>query len=71
VAKVEAAGVTRAGSGEESVFVLIKEGDTLWGIAERELSSGARYTEIFAANREVIEDPDLIFPGQKIRIPKG
>ena len=71
VGKVEAVAVSKAGSGEESVFVLVKEGDTLWGIAERELGNGAQYTEIFAANREVIEDPDLIFPGQKIRIPKG
>jgi phage tail protein X len=26
-------------------------------------------TRIFEANREVIKDPDLIYPGQKIRIP--
>ncbi len=71
VGKVEAVAVSKPGSGEESVFVLVKEGDTLWGLAERELGNGAQYTEIFAANREVIEDPDLIFPGQKIRIPKG
>jgi len=71
VARVEAVAVSRPDSGEESTFVLVKAGDSLWGIAERELGSGARYTEIFAANREVIEDPDLIFPGQKIRIPKG
>jgi len=50
-------------------FILVEEGDTLWGIAERAYGSGARYTEIFAATREVIEDPDLIFPGQKLRIP--
>jgi nucleoid-associated protein YgaU len=71
VGRVEAVAVSRPDSGEESTFVLIKDGDTLWAIAERELGSGARYTEIFAANREVIEDPDLIFQGQKIRIPRG
>ncbi|MCK5667336.1 MAG: LysM peptidoglycan-binding domain-containing protein, partial [Thiotrichaceae bacterium] len=27
------------------------------------------YPRIFEANREVIKDPDLIYPGQKIRIP--
>jgi nucleoid-associated protein YgaU len=56
-------------AGTESTFILVEEGDTLWGIAERAYGSGARYTEIFAATREVIEDPDLIFPGQKLRIP--
>ncbi|HFE48052.1 MAG TPA: LysM peptidoglycan-binding domain-containing protein, partial [Chromatiaceae bacterium] len=30
---------------------------------------GAKYTLLFEANREVIKDPDKIFPGQKIRIP--
>ncbi len=60
-----------AGAAGNSEFVLVKEGDTLWGIAERAYGNGARYTEIFEANREVIEDPDLIFPGQKLRIPKG
>ena len=42
----------------------------LWGIAERAYGNGARYQEIFEANREVIENPDLIYPGQKIRIPR-
>jgi nucleoid-associated protein YgaU len=28
-----------------------------------------QYPRIFAAKREVIKDANLIFPGQKIRIP--
>lgn len=70
VGKVEAAALAGAG-GKEAEFVLVESGDTLWGIAERAYGSGARYTEIFEANREVIEDPDLIFPGQKLRIPRA
>lgn len=70
VGKVVAGELSGAG-GSSSEFVLVQDGDTLWGIAERSYGSGARYTEIFEANREVIEDPDLIFPGQKLRIPKG
>ncbi len=67
---VEAGAVSCPRREEESTFLLVQEGDSLWGIAERVLGSGARYTEIFAANREVIEDPDLIFAGQKLRVPK-
>lgn len=54
---------------QESTFYVIEKGDTLWAIASKFLGSGAKYPEIFEANREVIEDPDKIFPGQKIRIP--
>lgn len=55
----------------EVEFYTIESGDTLWGIAAKFLGNGSKYPEIFEANREVIEDPDKIFVGQKIRIPKG
>ena len=50
-------------------YYVIEKGDTLWAIATKYLGSGNRYPEIFEANKEVIKDPDLIYPGQKIRIP--
>ena len=69
VGMVEASAVAHPAAAEAE-FALVQDGDTLWGISERAYGNGARYTEIFAANREVIEDPDLILPGQKIRIPR-
>lgn len=54
----------------EAEFYVIESGDMLWAIAEKFLGNGSKYPEIFEANREVIEDPDKIFPGQKIRIPR-
>lgn len=53
----------------EPQYYVIESGDTLWGIAAKFLGNGSKYPEIFEANREVIEDPDKIFVGQKIRIP--
>jgi nucleoid-associated protein YgaU len=47
----------------------IQSGDSLWKIAKQFYGSGTKHEAIFAANREVIKDPNLIFPGQKIRIP--
>jgi nucleoid-associated protein YgaU len=55
---------------EEAVqFYVIERGDTLSAIAKRFYGKASLYPKIFEANREVIKDPDLIFPGQKIRIP--
>jgi len=60
-----------AGSAEDTTeYYEIKKGDTLWAIAEKAYGNGAEYKRIFEENREVIKDPDLIFVGQKIRIPK-
>jgi nucleoid-associated protein YgaU len=50
-------------------YYVVQSGDTLSKIARQFYGSTAKYTVIFEANREVIKDPDLIFPGQKIRIP--
>lgn len=52
-------------------YYIIEKGDSLWKIAEKAYGNGANYNAIFDANREVIEDPNKIFPGQKIRIPKN
>ncbi len=57
--------------GGDDEFYVIEKGDTLWGIAEKAYGNGAKYTKIVEVNREVIKNADLIFPGQKIRIPKN
>jgi len=51
------------------VFHTVVKGDTLWKIAEKTLGSGARYPEVFEANRPMLKDPDKIYPGQVLRIP--
>jgi nucleoid-associated protein YgaU len=50
-------------------YYVIKSGDTLSAIAQKFYGKGSEYPRIFEANREVIKNPDLIYPGQKIRIP--
>lgn len=50
-------------------YYTIKSGDTLSGIAQQFYKDANKYPKIFEANREVIKDANLIFPGQKIRIP--
>lgn len=52
-------------------YYIIKKGDTLSAIAKQFYGKANDYPKIFEANREVIKDPNLIFPGQKIRIPMG
>lgn len=55
----------------EVEYYTIESGDSLSKIAKRFYGDPMKYKELFEANREVIEDPDKIFPGQKIRIPKN
>jgi nucleoid-associated protein YgaU len=52
-------------------YYVIKKGDTLSAVAKQFYGKPNDYPRIFEANREVIKDPNKIFPGQKIRIPLG
>ncbi len=54
----------------EEIFYTIEKGDTLWAIATKFYDDGSKYPHIVDANIEVIKNPDLIYPGQAIRIPE-
>lgn len=47
----------------------VRPGDTLWGIADAELGGGGRWPEIVDLNPGKIDDPNLIHPGDVLRIP--
>lgn len=51
------------------VFHTVVKGDNLWKIAEKHLGNGARFKDIFEANKPMLTDPDKIYPGQVLRIP--
>jgi uncharacterized protein YidB (DUF937 family) len=44
-------------------------GDSLSKIAKRYYGDAQQWRRIYDANREEVKDPDLIHPGQKLRIP--
>jgi nucleoid-associated protein YgaU len=69
VTEVKADNLTAPAATEKVEYYVIKSGDTLSGVAAKFYGKGSLYPRIFEANREVIKNPDLIYPGQKIRIP--
>ena len=58
-------GSANAGGGEASHTV--ESGDTLSAIGKK---YGVAWRDIFEANRDQLDDPDKIFPGQTLRIPR-
>ena len=54
---------------EKAEIYEIVSGDTLGGIAKRYYGKAGAYMKIFEANKDIISDPNKIYPGQKIRIP--
>lgn len=54
---------------EASTTYTVVSGDSLSKIAKREYGDAQKWRVIFEANRDVVTDPDLIHPGQVLKIP--
>ncbi|NLC70262.1 MAG: peptidoglycan-binding protein LysM [Desulfuromonadaceae bacterium] len=69
VSEVKIDGLSAPAADKKVEYYVIKKGDTLSAIAKQFYGKASAYPRIFEANREVIKDANLIYPGQKIRIP--
>lgn len=48
---------------------VVVSGDTLSKIAKHEYGDASAWHKIFDANKDILKDPNKIFPGQKLKIP--
>ena len=49
--------------------VTVQPGFTLWGIARESYGDGMLFVKVYEANKSLIRDPDLIYPGQVFEVP--
>ena len=49
----------------------VNRGDTLWDLARRYLIDPYRWADIYELNRDVVQNPHWIYPGERLRIPGG
>ena len=61
---------TSGTTAQEGSYVVVA-GDSLSKIAQREYGDMKQWRRIYEANKDQIKDPDLIHPGQKLRIPRS
>ncbi|KGN32929.1 peptigoglycan-binding protein LysM [Knoellia sinensis KCTC 19936] len=50
---------------------VVQPGETLWAIATQHYGSGSLYHRLVAANPVTISDPDVIHPGDVVRVPRA
>ncbi|HZX77548.1 LysM peptidoglycan-binding domain-containing protein [Lysobacter sp.] len=60
--------INSATAGEAQTYT-VQKGDTLSHIAKHFYGKASRWSAIFDANRDQLDDPDRIQPGQVLRIP--
>ncbi len=71
IATVDATNLTVEARVEEpeAQFYTVQKGDYLSKIAKNFYGDPMKYPIIFEANKPMLKDPDLIYPGQVLRIP--
>lgn len=57
-----------AAAAAASTYV-VQKGDSLSRIAKERYGNANEWRKIYDANRDQIKDPDLIYPGQTLKIP--
>jgi nucleoid-associated protein YgaU len=50
-------------------FIIVKPGDTLTSLAREHLGDGNKWSQIFALNRDFVDNPDRIIVGQVLQLP--
>lgn len=48
----------------------VAKGETLWGIAKKYYGDGSKCNIIYNANKDKVKNPNLIYVGQKLKIPR-
>jgi nucleoid-associated protein YgaU len=67
---VQSGGSSTAPSGEAPVQTYtVQKGDSLSKIAKRVYGDAQQWHKIHDANRDIIDNPDLIHPGQVLKLP--
>jgi len=56
--------------GSGKTYIVVK-GDSLSKIAKREYGDANKWRTIYEANKDLIKDPDLIYPGQELKVPRA
>ncbi len=73
VPKADFSGVTSSVDSTADVVSVgtytVQKGDSLSKIAKHHLGDANAWKKIFEANRDVLDDPDKIFPGQTLKLP--
>ena len=58
-------------TGNTTDTYVVVSGDSLSKIAKRQYGDMNQWRRIYDANRDQIKDPDLIYPGQKLKLPRS
>ena len=69
VGKVDGVPDDGGGGGAGMQTYTVQKGDTLSHIAKHHYGKSGKWHAIFEANRDQLDDPDRIFPGQVLKLP--
>jgi nucleoid-associated protein YgaU len=69
VADIQVTGGPAAAAPAASKTYTVRAGDTLSAIAKEQLGSAGAFMKIFELNKDQLTDPNVIKPGQVLRLP--